>query len=665
MPVINLGNELGQKTLEPQRGVPSVGGLDQAAESMRNLANVGADTILAYEQNRKDMELAGATTEALKEIESKAFEFKNEDRDYGTQNTRYKEFYDELEGRYEERFGNKQQFDVWRKNVDKFAFNKGLDIKSNVLKQDAIEQQAILDSSLDDLAGIAIRGDQDQFDEVVSKGDALMAHSLEVGVIDSEEYQAKIKKFKKDLSRGKVRQDIGKDPLAALESIRNNEYEALSAEEQSQFEAMAITEIAQVKNKSTVAAKKQATELVKDTILSLNNNYLVRDDELASAELAAPLAGLQEELMIAKGSSKFITLPKATRDKMLGEITEAHGVQGAELRFNLENASETIESELDKDAYGFAVKQDIIKEIPIDLNDPTSFQARLEQAEYLSVHYGRPIPPLSEDEAGLFVDLLPSSTPKQKVLMALSFRDNDAVWSQLDRKNAGLFAMTGAIGDPSIMEGVFKGQQLLKDKMINLDEDSKTLLSAFDSIVGGAYVGRDRVHMFDASVAYYASLNAPGLESGFFSDDSFEDAIKSVSGGIGVIRGEKLELPRGIDKGDFTDYIDSVSSETVAEHGGVWGMSDKQVSDLIRKPQTGIIGVANNRYAVIVNDAMLMTGDGSKPFLLSFDADKLKRDSLAMSITKKAQSKAKFEREMSDEERERLKQGGGLFNAFN
>ena len=59
-----------------------------------------------------------------------------------------------------------------------------------------------------------------------------------------------------------------------------------------------------------------------------------------------------------------------------------------------------IQTQLNNDAYGFAVRQEVVDDVPIDLLNPTPEQinARRNQANIASEFYQRPIPPLNDSE---------------------------------------------------------------------------------------------------------------------------------------------------------------------------------------------------------------------------------------------------------------------------
>lgn len=632
MPKINIYPEqIGQATPQPLSGAADVRNAGAGFDALGQLAQQGADVMREVDRNRTAMETALATTEAAKAIEEQERYFLDEDTDYPTQTERYQNFYKDLEGQYREKFKNKPQaFNEWKRNVDQFAFKKGLNIKSSSMKKNMAEQGRMLESALTDVAGIAIRGDEEQYQQSIEKAQALIDGAMNSGVLTPGEAGQAKGKFQNELSRGKVMQDINNDPQKALDNIRANKYGSLSPEEQSQFEARAMSAVEQTKNRAKHELDKQSKELVSDTILSFENGYEVTDDELKAATAAAQITGQTEDLEVARISAKYITLPKATRD---GLPEQLKGVDKAELRLGLEKADETIKRELDKDGYAFAVRQKVVEPVAIDISNPATIQARLEQVDYLKSHYGQPVSPLTNDEADTLVRALPNMTPRDKVALASALGSSEAVWAQLDKKNAGLFAMTGAIGDPVVMENVFKGQERLANKTATMPSQTD-YLPAFDDFVGDVYAGRDRKAMMDAAIAYYAANS----ESDGFDSGDFEDAIEAVSGGIGKINGKKVELPRGVDEDKFEDFIDYFSAESVADYGGVWSMTNEQAAEAIQDGQ--LVNVGSGRYAVIYKGARLTKPNGGD-FVIEFDQGKLERDSTAYrkSAMKKARDK--------------------------
>lgn len=358
-------------------------------------------------------------------------------------------------------------------------------------------------------------------------------------------------------------------------------------------------------------------ELLSDTILAFSQGQVVSDEDWEAAQASAARLGKTEDLMVAKASSQFILLPKEQRDTILPTI---QGVQAAELRKGLENANAIIDREVHRDGYAFAVRQGIVEEVELDLLDPGTIEERLQQVDYLSDHYGRPISPLTNEEADTLVLSLEKMSPEDKTGLALAFGPSEIIWQQLDKKNAGLFAMVGAIGDQEVMQSVFRGQQKIQEKLVAPIKQAD-YLPVFDDYVDDVYSGKDRKATLNAAIAHYAATT----ESEVFDSDDFEASLEAVTGGIGKINGYKVELPRGVDEDDFDDYIDNFSPESVKHFGSVWGIHDKEVARIVQEGR--IVSDGANRYFVVERgtNTVLRQPDG-KEFVISFDQQLFEAD---------------------------------------
>ena len=375
----------------------------------------------------------------------------------------------------------------------------------------------------------------------------------------------------------------------------------------------------QKKRQALADLKALDNETLSDTILTFDQGQAVSSEELEAAKQSAQRLGRMEDLMIARASSQFILLPKDQRDAILPTLK---GVEAAELRKGLDHANATIDREVDRDGYAFAVRQGVVDEVELDLTDSETIKARLQQVDYLSDHYGRSISPLTNDEADALVDSLVRMSPQDKTQLAVAFGPSEDIWRQLDKKNAGLFAMVGAIGDPDIMQTVFKGQQKIHEKLVAPIKQSD-YLPVFDAYVGDVYGGKDRKANLNAAIAHYAATT----ESESFDSGDFEDSIEAVTGGIGKINGHKVELPRGISEDDFDDYIDNISPETVDAFGGVWSMSSKAAAAAIREGR--IVSHQSNRYKAVVDGGVLLSPGGGD-FVFSFDKELFDNDRRAL-----------------------------------
>ena len=269
-----------------------------------------------------------------------------------------------------------------------------------------------------------------------------------------------------------------------------------------------------------------------------------------------------------------------------------------------------------EDGYSLGVKQGLIPSTPLNINDPASFAARLDQAELLSNHFNVEVSPLSDSEAAGLSDSIPDMTPDEKIQLAVTLQQSPTVWGQLDKKNAGQFAMAGATGDMPVMSAVFKGQELLKQKLVKALKQ-EDYLSDFNDYVEGVYGPQDRRAILDAAISHFSSTSSSAIDGTYDSGD-FEASLAAVTGGIGKVNGYRLELPRGVIEDDFEDYIDDLQPETIAGMGGIANYTDEGAIDAIQQGRVRSVG--SNQYMVETDGGTLFGNDG-KPFIFSYSLD--------------------------------------------
>lgn len=627
MAKIPLGENLGYQTPQTNRGVNQAPGQTAGFDAIAQLGRMASDVTLQLAQNERQLQISDAVVSAGKEIESYVSDMKLKDRDFSTQDQRYAEFVQELSKKHSDQFkGDQDAFEKWRRNLEGMVHKKGIDVKEFSFAGQIANQRDKVFSQLSRIAELSVQGDQEQFDEARLKGQMLIDEAHATGILSAHERTQANDHYNNQLSRASVKQDIQKDPQAAIDKLADGGYPHLSAEEQVTFRNAALSDIAIAKEKARVASDKASKELVSDTILAYSLGMEVSKAERDAAMSAAAAVNKTEDLIDAQRAAAYIKLPKSARDQLNESVT---GVGNSELKQALIKADEKVEAEIARDAYAFGVKQGIVDDVELNIEDPATFQKRMENAEYLTAHYGKPVSPLTDDEAGTLVRGLEMMSPMDKVVLAQTLGPNDAVWKQIDKKNAGLFAMAGAIGDPSVMEPVFKGQDNLK-RGLSKAPTAKDYLPVFDDIVGNVYVGADRKAIMEAAIAHYSST--PHED---FNTDEFETSIHAVTGGIGEINGSKVELPKlridhpdggvsfqSVDEGDFEDYIDEFTPDMVKHFGGVWSMSDEEAATMIQ--DATIVSVGSNQYVVDINGAVLMTPVGDQ-FQFSYDPDIAKK----------------------------------------
>ena len=340
-------------------------------------------------------------------------------------------------------------------------------------------------------------------------------------------------------------------------------------------------------------------------------------DAKEEAQLNDLVAGtdLQKKKQIIDNTAQFSVMSfqdrrgvlSAAQTGQLGDVDEFASVLKADQEIN-KLALE--------DGYSLGVKQGLIPSTPLDIGDADSFNARLQQANLLSSHYGVDVSPLSDGEATGLSDSIPDMTPMEKIELAATLKASPAVWGQLDKKNAGQFAMAGATGDIPVMSAIFKGQELLKQKLVKaLKQDD--YLADFNDVVEGVYGPQDRRAILDAAISHYSSTSSGAIDGNYDSGD-FEASLAAVTGGIGKVNGFNLELPRGVSDDDFDDYIDHLQPDNIAEMGGIANYSDGAAVEAIQQGRVRSIG--SNQYMVETNGGTLFGNDG-KPFIFSYSVD--------------------------------------------
>lgn len=625
---IPMAEGLGTQTARLNQGVSIAGGQTAALDSIARAGAVGADALnrlhwmgqdleQAIQKQDRNIKVEESSTEAAKAIISFAGDLER-DSDFGTQNQRYQTFVEEQYKIHGERFKDDPEgAKEFKKAIDAQVFRNGEAIKQRSFEGQLKTNQARRDLMLPEIASMTAQtGD---YEDGIAKADQVIMRGVEEGTYTEIEAEDRRQRFRHELNRAEVTRDIGKDPAAALEKLNGDAYPNLEPEERERYRIAAQTDIAVKAEKVKKLTEQADTELVKDTVLAFQIGMDVKPEEYQAALSSAQRLGPDEveAVATAKNAAQFIRLPVAARNELLPQIK---GVGNAEQLKAFQVANETIETRVKEDGMQFGLDQRLVEPVQIDFSNPQALtQAigeRLKQADYLTAHYGKPVSPLTSQEAETLVRGLQVMTPQEKTSLAQALGSSTKVWEQLDKQNAGLFAMAGAIGDKQVMSAIFEGQNKISNKLVMLPDPS-TYLSKFDEVVGDVYQGDDRKNMLTAVLSHYAAtteasiFNIDGLD-----DEGFKASIKAVSGGIGKVNGGKVELPRGIDPDDFEDYIDEFTPDMVKSFGGVWSMSDEQAAKIIQ--DSAIVSVGSNRY-IAVRDGMMLTKPDGTEFTFSFD----------------------------------------------
>ena len=279
------------------------------------------------------------------------------------------------------------------------------------------------------------------------------------------------------------------------------------------------------------------------------------------------------------------------------------------LAVKMQKQEKRIQTQLSNDAYGFAVRQEVADDIPIDLLNPTSEQidARRNQANIASEFYQRPIPPLNDSEINFLVNTWPKLTPEEQATLANAYGPQSFIWSKFSDKNAGVYAQGAANPNPETRQLIFDGQAKIDSKAIEFVQGAETEINS--RLIN--YLGMDTVPDQDfidfrsAALAVYASKAGQGKIN--LRDLNFElldQSFAQVIGDVPTIREFKTILPFGINEDDFEDYFDNMTEEELQRISPVKRDETeiKNILDLINNDENRIKAISDNQYVIVVGD---------------------------------------------------------------
>lgn len=327
-------------------------------------------------------------------------------------------------------------------------------------------------------------------------------------------------------------------------------------------------------------------------------------DKLAVKELVAGTPQ-QEQFDRINRTASFSVLSNTDRVAQLNSLETGELDNVSDFSAMLKANSE-INKAARKDGYALGVQQGLIELVPFDPASPDSMVARAGQADTLSEHYGVPVSPLTDAEADSLSNSINEMTVEEKIQLATTLNEAPAVWGQIADKNQPAFSMAGATGDVSLMNAVFKGQELLAAKLVKAPT-SMDYLPVLDEFVGDVYGTQDKGAILEAAKNHYVATADDG---GIFDNSAFEDSLSAVTGGIAEINGFKIELPRGVDEDTFDEFIEEFTPSQIESLGGVLGFTNEEAAELIQDGRIKNIGA--NKYVVMVNDTQsLFKTDGT------------------------------------------------------
>lgn len=275
-------------------------------------------------------------------------------------------------------------------------------------------------------------------------------------------------------------------------------------------------------------------------------------------------------------------------------------------------ANEQINKAARTDGYALGSQQGLIEFVPFDPASPESLKIKNQQSDMLSNHYGVSVSPLSDGEADSLSNQIDTMTVAEKVQLANTLNEAPAVWGQISAKNQPAFSMAGATGDVPFMSAVFKGQELLINKLV-VAPKSADYLPVLDDFVGDVYGVQDKKAILEAAKNHYVATADDG---GIFDESAFEESLAATTGGIAEINGFKIELPRGTDEDTFDDFIDEFTPQQVESMGGALGFTNEEAAELIQDARLKNVGA--NKYIAMSNDNQAIFKADGTPLIIEW-----------------------------------------------
>lgn len=512
--------------------------------------------------------------------------------------------------------------------LDKQITNARIRVQGKTLeRQEIASQQDISDAikTATDQAVIEARGGQGAASaETIKDAFAHIDGLLEtdkITAIEAKDSKRAIKiKVESSSALGNIERiadTVGVDAaFKALDDIPSTPREPFTQIEWDAFKERTRTHLTRIRSIKAGAKEKSgalAVDALKDyqTAVALGIDVSAGERERVST-LVSNSPELQKAFEITNRVAAFSLLPASERRAVLGQA-ETGQLEDVDQIAATIKANRKVEKFARTDGYAFGVRQGLIDNIPFDPSDPESYKIKVDQAEFLSNHYGLPVSPLSDSEATAIGEAITKMTTPEKIQLAGTLSTSPEVWGQVSKKQQRVFSLAGATGDVNLMATVFKGQDLIDGGLVKTPTPAE-FLPVLNDTVEDIYGADDKQSVLQAAVAHYAAtVEDPTV----FDGSAFESSIEAVTGGIGEVNGFKIELPRGVSEDDFDDFIDSYTEETVARLGGVVGFTDAEAAERIQDSR--IKSVGDNKYIVMVDgSSALFTKDG-EPLIISFD----------------------------------------------
>ena len=419
-----------------------------------------------------------------------------------------------------------------------------------------------------------------------------------------------------------VRQAIDADDFGTaygliVDAERPEQFEASEWDAWKAATGQLVTRQKSLFDASTKAADDALKEQVGQAATAVSLGIQVDPGEMK--ELATAVAGTEyeDEFQLVEEAGTFALMSASQRSAVLTQV-EAVGLDEVERAEILIKTQNGINTQLNKDPMGFAIKQGIVSDAPLDMSNPQSWIDRVAEAKKASIHYGRDIPAMTDAEADAFSDSLEEMTVAEKMSMAQSLNEDPAVWNTISKVGDPLFAMIGATNDMTVQKTALKGQEMVAQDQAKLPSFQNYIGVADDYLgpVGEVYQSENRGLVIQAALNHYAKSNP---DPSIFDKGAFEDSLAAITGGIGTFNKGKYQLPRDVTEDQFEKMLDRVNEDWLETYGGIGMMTVNQAIKQVKNAR--VVSVPNNKseYNLVTGDGVLMVNKNGNAFTFKYD----------------------------------------------
>ncbi|RKZ83382.1 MAG: hypothetical protein DRQ39_09590 [Gammaproteobacteria bacterium] len=458
----------------------------------------------------------------------------------------------------------------------------------------------------------ALDGNPDVRQKYINRAKSSLFHTKANAVINNgtdAEIEAQIDKMKDPESRAKM--PVSEKEVRILQSRSQSELDRREREQD-----LAEGNALKVTKEQQKAREAEAKEAYSDYSIAKSLGMTVPEETELKVEGLVAGTEYQDKFVLLNDVEEFAVLSKADRDSQLDKLNDG-SLEDVDRYQAYTKSNAILQEAAAADGYMLGVSQGLIDSVPLDIYSPESVNTRIDQARFLTDHYGVPVSPLTKSDITSISASINMMTAQEQAAMTMTFKQMPEVWSQFAEAGHEVFAWSGASGDMTLATTALSGQKKIASGDVILPSKNDYLLAS-NEYLGNIYGTEDKSAVMETALAVYAEM-APVGDEGIFDLTSWEKALEMTTGGIGDVNGNKVVIPRSTSADVMQDYADMFSADRVAEFGGVEGMEDDAAAETIQ--DAAWVSVGDGEYRVDIGNQTLMEKGTGKPFIIRYTRD--------------------------------------------